>query len=137
MSCNQSPPGAPVEDHVVAAVRCLAGECFLQCEVRTFEADGGVSAEVSQCLQRFRVTSSADDASGPQVLGELDGQPPGDPGGAMDQHRLAGLQSRSPRQCEPRRHCRVWQGSCRQIVHRSGIGRQKVFGTMVFSAIVP
>ncbi|GAA3456005.1 hypothetical protein [Dactylosporangium matsuzakiense] len=63
-----------------------------------------VGAERAQRFEAGRVPPGRDDLPGPELLGDLDGHPPGVPGRAEDQHLLSPVELDAPPQCHPRRH---------------------------------
>jgi hypothetical protein len=125
-----------VEDHVIA-VPYLAGERLRQLGVRSVEADRGVSAEASQRRQRLRVSSGADDASGPRYLATWTASYPAtpvaprtstvSPGSSLARHSNASHDDIAG----------FGRAAADSSSTASGIGRKYARGTTVCSAIVP
>jgi hypothetical protein len=72
---------------------------------------GGVSAEGGERRQLLSVASRRDDLSCPQPSCDLHGHRAGVPGGAEDEHALAGGDRHAPAQRDPRGHRRVHRRS--------------------------
>jgi hypothetical protein len=81
-----------------------------------------VCAVIHQSVQSRAVAPGGDDASGPEVPGDLDGHGAGVAGRAQDEHRLSRGEGHSGAQDDPRRHERIHGGGDDRGVGAPGHG---------------
>ncbi len=94
-----------------------AAKRFRELVRRCVERNQNVGAQRVKPFDARRVAARRDDAAGAEMPRNLDREPPGHAGRAVDQHVFSALEPRALRQRGPRRHARIANRRSRHVAH--------------------